>query len=210
MYFKAALIAATFATLSTLTIAAPINASPSGGVTAAIITTITPETSSCAGADHPDQCRTAEQAAPFINNSFSKYGITTKAEQAALLSLMLFESVGFKYNHNISPGRPGQGTRNMQMINFNTLYAQAVVPDKVAAATAAGPDAVLALVNTDDYSFASAAWFLTSQPACAPIRAELQSGSTAGWSAYITTCVGTTDTPDRDVIWTAAKAAMGV
>ncbi|KAF2808615.1 uncharacterized protein BDZ99DRAFT_464462 [Mytilinidion resinicola] len=213
MYLQTALIAATFATLSTLATAAPVpSASPSGGLTAAIITTILPATAACTGTDqYANQCRTAEQAAPLINNSFKKYGISSKAEQVALLSIMLFESVGFKYNHNISPGRPGQGTRNMQMIGFNLQYAQSLFPpDKVAAANASGPNDVLALVNTDDYSFASAAWFLTSQPACSAIRTELQTGSTAGWTAYLTQCVGTTDTPDRDVIWNAAKAAMGV
>ncbi len=44
-------------------------------------------------------------------------------EVAAALSLIAFETGGFKYDTNHYPGRPGQGTRNMQMGGYNVLYA---------------------------------------------------------------------------------------
>jgi len=198
------------ATLATLSIAAPVPVPAPGGLTAQIITAIAPASSSCANAPAAGECRTAEQAAPHISDSFTKYGLTSTAEQAAVLSLMLYESDNFAYNKNHYPGIAGQGTRNMQSPALNLLYAQSLFPaSQVAAASAAGPAAVLDLVSGDDYSFGSAAWFLTSQCSTA-IRTELQTGSLAGWAAYLTQCVGTTDTADRDAIWTAATKAMGV
>jgi hypothetical protein len=227
MYLKTSLLIATFATLSTLTAAAPVlcdahststaaatsyptstavSAPVTGPLTADIITAIAPNSASCASAAFADECRTAAQAAPHINDSFNKYGITSTAEQAAVLSIMLYESSSFQYNknHYPEPGRPGQGTRNMQSPALNLEYAQSLLAaDKVAQANQAGPAAVLELVSGDDYSFGSAAWFLTTQ-CTMNVRSELQTGSKAGWSAYLTQCVGTTDTEDRDTIWVAA------
>lgn len=60
----------------------------------------------------PGECSTAAQAVPFITKSFATYNVTSRAEQAALISLMAFESGDFKYNRNHfpPPGRPGQGS----------------------------------------------------------------------------------------------------
>lgn len=59
----------------------------------------------------PGQCRTVNQAAGPILRSFEKYRITTPGEKAALLSLMAFESAEFKYQRNVYPGTPGQGSK---------------------------------------------------------------------------------------------------
>ena len=68
-------------------------------------------------------------------------------------------------------------------------------------------DAVLALVNGDADSFGSAAWFLSSQ--CSEsVRQGLAAGTAAGWQTYLTSCVGATDTSDRDTLWAAAIQAM--
>jgi hypothetical protein len=48
----------------------------------------------------PDECCIAKQAAPFINQAFRDYNISTNGERAALLSIILFESGGFEYNLN--------------------------------------------------------------------------------------------------------------
>ena len=58
----------------------------------------------------------------YIANAF---GIFSNGEVAAALGTMAFESGEFKYNHNMfpAPGRPGQGTRNMQMASYNLQYA---------------------------------------------------------------------------------------
>lgn len=167
-----------------------------------------PGSSSCSGASFPSECRTASQAASPIANSFSTYSVTSPAEQAALIALMLYESGEFKYNQNHWPGVPGQGTRNMQSPAFNKLYATSLFgADKVAAA--GSPAGVLELVSGDKESFASAAWFVTSQCSAA-VRSGLQSGSQSGWEGYLTGCVGTSVNADRNAYWTKVKSAMGV
>ncbi|KAK3044339.1 hypothetical protein LTS18_001538, partial [Coniosporium uncinatum] len=136
-----------------------------------VIQTISPATSTCDNAPHPEECSTAQHAAPFILQSFNDYDLATVGEIAAVTSLMLFESGEFKYNKNyFSPSggpNPGQGTRNMQQANFNSLYAAYLVSQgklsQEALSAATSPDAVLALVRPDEFTFGSAAWFLATQ-----------------------------------------------
>lgn len=71
---------------------------------------IAPKSKTCEGAPAAVECRTATQAAPFISKSFQTYNISSPAEQAALVSLMAFETDDFKYNKNHFPGVPGQGS----------------------------------------------------------------------------------------------------
>lgn len=98
----------------------------------------------------------------------------------------------------------------MQSPAFNLQYAKSLFDAAtVSAAEAQGPVAVLDLVSKDDESFGSGAWFLST--VCTPaVREGLASGSTQGWVAYLTQCVGTTDTEARDVVWIATKNAMGL
>lgn len=77
-----------------------------------VIEAIMPKSTSCEGADFPNECRTAEQAAPFVAEALIPF---SNAEKAALLALMGYESVDFRYKHNVSPGVEGQGTANMMM-----------------------------------------------------------------------------------------------
>jgi hypothetical protein len=213
-----------FASMLALTVTArPIpcdsDDSAPADITAEQLNKIDPTTATCAPTgENAAECADAARAAPAINASFKKYAITTPGEQAALIALIDFESVGFKYNKNhFSPDgpRPGQGTRNMQMLPFNIQYAKDVLPAATAsAAEAAGGDAVTAALNADDaVSFGSAAWFLTkAQPdkCTQQIRDGLAAGTKLGWDAYLTQCVETTAVPARDVPWLAAKAALGV
>jgi hypothetical protein len=80
------------------------------GLTAEQIVTISPKSASCDGAPAPGECATAEQAVPFISDSFQTYQVASPAEQAALISLMAFETGDFKYNRNHFPGVAGQGS----------------------------------------------------------------------------------------------------
>ncbi|TRM65589.1 hypothetical protein BD626DRAFT_489245 [Schizophyllum amplum] len=176
--------------------------------------TISPSADSCDGAKYPDECRTAPQAAQPILDSFDQYNITSVNEQAALISLMMYESGDFKYNwgHFVSGETvhtPGKGTRNMQSATFNEAYARSLFPaEEVDAAKASGAeDGVLELVSPDEYSFASAAWFITSQCTDA-VRAGVQSGEQAGWETYLTDCIGTSVDQGRIDYWTKAKAAL--
>ena len=155
------------------------------------------------------ECADNKRAATAINKGFEKWGIKTGGEQAALVAYMLFESGNFQYNHNVYPGRPGQGTRMMAMPPFVGKYADAIIaPTTLATARSAGGDAalnaVLGLVNADDEkSFGAAPWFLTTCDKS--IRDELAKGSAEGWKSFLTVCVQTTMSPDRDAPWEAAK-----
>ncbi|KAG0648174.1 hypothetical protein D0Z07_5849 [Hyphodiscus hymeniophilus] len=181
---------------------------------------IAPTSNTCSGAAFPSECATADQAAPYLISAMSTHGITCPPEIAALLSLITYETGDFKYaiNHYPAPGRPGQGTRNMQMSNYNLLYARsipALAPSLAAITTAESTDglsddelnAVRALVLPDEYAWASAAWFLKTQ--CASVRPQLQAGGQAGFAAYLG-CVGTSATSDRLAYWTRANTAMGI
>jgi hypothetical protein len=188
--------------------------STTSALTAAQLTAISPKTASCAGADFPDECADATQAATALNKAFETYQITSPGEQAAIVAYELFESGDFKYKKNHFPGRPGQGTRMMAMPPYVKLYATAVAgADAVAQAEAAGGDAglnaVLALVNSDDEkSFGSAAWFVSTQCSQA-IRAGLDAETEDGWHNFLSQCVGTGVDPTRDPAWVAAKANIG-
>jgi len=185
---------------------------PCEAITAQELQEISSATASCTEEESKTgECADAARAAPAINRSFEKYGIQTPGEQAALIALMIFESGSFKYNKNHHPGVPGQGTRNMQSPAYNAKYATDLFgADVVSQAQAAGGvEAVLQLVSGDDESFGSAAWFLATQ--CSQDqKTGLASGSYQGWVAYLTSCIGTTDTPERDAGWQAAKKVLNV
>jgi len=181
---------------------------------------VAPSTSSC---DGTAACRTADQAVTFINKSFQKFGFSTVGEQAAIFSLMAFESGDFEYDVNISPGTPGQGTRNMMTfdyilpyaIEFNASAVQVIRPDLTSQSTAADvPDddqrnAIRATVLGDELSFASAAWFLRTQCG-ADIAQGLQAATTDGFNAYMGSgCVNAGQDPSRLTLYQAALTAMG-
>lgn len=178
-------------------------------LTASTIESIAPSTASCASAAFPSECRTAPAAARWISRSFMAYGITSRAEQAALLALMLYESSDFQHSRNHWPGVPGQGTRNMQSPAFTARYAASLAgPAAVRAAQASGgPAAVLELVNGDADGFASAAWFPSTQCPAA-VRSRLRAGTLAGWQAYLTGCVGAPATEERTAVWGRAMQVM--
>ncbi|SPQ18920.1 85eea3a9-dd18-43f0-8a31-52928eb69e5c [Thermothielavioides terrestris] len=172
---------------------------------AAAVRAIMPSSGSCAGAQFPDECRTADQAAPFIAKACESL---STAECAATVALMGLESVDMKFKHNVSPGRPGQGTANMMMPNFVSEYAT----DLFGAAKVAGksPNDVLALVTPDEYNFGSAAWFLTTK-CTADVRSSLKTGTDAGWIAYNSNCLGVDGTlSERLAYWNRAKTAFNL
>ncbi|KAH6845176.1 hypothetical protein B0I37DRAFT_355673 [Chaetomium sp. MPI-CAGE-AT-0009] len=164
---------------------------------------IMPQSSSCDGAQFPDECRTADQAAPFIEKACADLA---EGECAATVALMGLESVDMRFKHNVSPGRPGQGTANMMMAEFTAEYATELFgAEKV---TGKSPDEILAMVTPDEHNFGSAAWFLKTK--CADVRETLKTGSDAGWTAY-NKCIGVDGSlPERMEYWTAAKKAFGL
>ncbi|KAI2616483.1 hypothetical protein GGR54DRAFT_227012 [Hypoxylon sp. NC1633] len=183
-----------------------------GKTAAEIVAEIAPNSKNCA----PNtECYSADQAGPLLVDAMSKYKLVYAGQIAAVLALTAFESVDYQYKHNVSPGRPGQGTSNMQMFNFNLQYAQSIpeLADKVAGVDANSADdakknEVLALVNADQYNFGSGPWFLTTQCG-AGIVDGLKTGSDAGFQAYMG-CVGVTVDSERQAYWTRAKQAFGL
>ncbi|OAA57798.1 hypothetical protein ISF_07039 [Cordyceps fumosorosea ARSEF 2679] len=177
-----------------------------------IIKTIAPKSATCAAGD--SECRTAEQAAPHLFDAMNAYGLCDYKQMAAVLALVAFESVQFRYKHNVYPGRAGQGTVNMQMPNYNLLYAQSLpgVRDKVAgikSVDGASKDTLnemLALLTVDGHNFASGAWFLATQ--CPQsVRDALAVNIDTGFTAYMG-CVGVTIDEDRTKYLTRAKQAF--
>lgn len=199
-----------------------VTASSSGvPISASQLVSLAPLTSTCPSSAPAAECRTAAVAAPALTAAFANHGVTSPAEAAALLSLQIFESASFQYARNHFPGRPGQGTRNMQMPAFNLLYAKSIpaLAPKVSALTGGqaaaslSPDVldkVLGLIlENDAWDFGSAAWFTTTQCGV-EVRKGLQAGTEQGWVQWLTSCVGTTVTEERKAGWVKAKGVLGV
>ena len=102
----------------------------------------------------------------------------------------------------------------MQSPAYNLEYAEylakicancGITSAEVEQAKAKGSDAVLALVNTDEWGFGSAAWFLATQ-CTGSVREGLKAGTEQGWEAYLSECVGTSATGERTALWRRAVA----
>lgn len=180
-----------------------------------IVEQIAPASKSCADASNKE-CRTAKQAAPWIAEGMTRYGIYHVNEMAAVISLMAFESVNFEFKTNQVPGRPGQGTANMQMAEFNLMYANSINTVKAGVANVTSVDGlpeeelnrILSLVTPDEYNFASGQWFLTTQ--CEDsVRQELRADIDQGFSAYMA-CVGVEVAAERTEYLDRAKKAFGI
>jgi hypothetical protein len=182
---------------------APADPSTGLSITPELLLQIAPSSGDCNGAAFPDECATAQQAAPFISEAFSTYKIETIGEAAAILSLMAFESADFKFNQNHfpEPGRPGQGTKAMLMPNFIVSYVQSftstdsiqpgLTESNIGSASDDVKNAVLKLAQVDSRTFASAAWYYQTKCSDA-VKSGLKSGTTqAAWEAYIQGCVNT-------------------
>ncbi|KAK6528603.1 hypothetical protein TWF281_009841 [Arthrobotrys megalospora] len=198
-------------------------------ITPAMILQIGPDAKSCPregpnGDLAPEECATADHAAPFITKAFAEYKINTIGEAASILSLMMFETGDFQYNRNhfaIPGGNPGQGTRNMMSPSFVLQYAQTfgstdsikpgLTPQNIGTETAEIKNKVLALVLGDDRTWASGAWFYKTYEPCAAVMSDLQKTpvSVQAWKNYITKCVETTVTDDRLALFTRAVTALG-
>ena len=101
----------------------------------------------------------------------------------------------------------------MLMPNYVAMYA-ASLPALASQVAGLAPADVLRLVQGDEYSFGSAAWFYTSQ--CTKgVKEGVRGGTRMGWEAFVTECVGTS--PDEGVgeesrvgYWERAMGTLGV
>jgi hypothetical protein len=125
-----------------------------------------------------------------------------------VLALMVYESAAFKYNAKHFPPTPGQGTRNMMSPTFVSEYATYLYG--AAKVTAAGsPDGILALVQNNEDSCGSGAWFLATK--CPAVLTQFATDPEGAWTAYNGAgCIGTSLTDARTAVWTLAKKALGV
>ncbi|KAJ2559515.1 hypothetical protein EV175_000309 [Coemansia sp. RSA 1933] len=163
---------------------------------------------SCSSVTYTSECATNSRAVTAINNALTKYKISGRGEAVAVIALMAYESDSWQYNINHFPGRAGQGTRNMQMYNFNSEYAKLLYPTKAAAALASGTsgsdaqeNAVRALVLDDNDSFGSGFWYLVNHASSYYNNAnKLRSGNSADFKDYVVTGVGAGWTDDHTAI----------
>ena len=111
------------------------------------------------------------------------------------------------------------GTRNEMMFPFILQYALDTPSVGTQAQALAGTDevddippdtrnAIRALILTDQLSFASAMWFYTqsgdSKTGCTTTPGmvdELQLATLPAWEQYITNCIFTTVTPERQAVY---------
>lgn len=190
-------------------------------IAASQILQIAPTSHTCDSAPYPSECATASQAAPYLITAFQTHSITNPAQIAAILSLQAFETNDFKYsiNHFPAPGRPGQGTRNMQMAAYNLLYARSIpeLLQKLEAITTAESvdglthdqlNAVRELVLPDAYSWGSGAWFFSTQCEDA-VKMATETPGEVGFAAYMG-CVGTEVTSDRLAYYDRALKAFAL
>ena len=204
------------------TAASGSSASPSA--MASVLAIVAPGSTSCSGTRAGAQCATNSQAAQPILDSFKTYGASKPNEQACLIATMAYETSEFQYNHNVFPGRKGQGCRNMQMSTYNIPYAQSLMksnsslsdaltkagltastqassfptPASCTTAQNATLDAMLDLLTSNpEYDFGAAAWFYSTN--CGSQKSSVQSGGQNGFNSFLT-CIGITDSSESNGI----------
>ncbi|KAJ2812094.1 hypothetical protein GGI24_006728 [Coemansia furcata] len=166
------------------------------------------------------ECATNRDAVIGINAGIKAFGVTRRGEVVASIAWMMFESGGWKFNINHTPGTPGQGTKCMMMWEFISEYAMYLFPDdykKLMGTFAASPDtatnavktSVMNLVLPNNMSFSAAFWFLvTKAPTYHNNDAKLRDGNMADFQDYVTKGIGTTWTAERQKIWTDVNKAI--
>ncbi|KAJ4417451.1 hypothetical protein N0V85_001838 [Neurospora sp. IMI 360204] len=155
----------------------------------------------CSSAQFPTECRTPEQAAPYLIKSFT--GRTT-GEIAMMLALIGLESADLKYNVNLVHN--DQGTANMMSPEFVKEYAQEL---NLPIDGKSGAEILQLVIANDFYNFDSARWFVDKH-CSADVKAKMKMGTDEGYNDYITKCVGTTMADARQQYWDRAKKAFGL
>lgn len=80
------------------------------------ILSIAPGSGTCDHARFAYECVTAETATAYIRNAFVRYGISSPEEQAAVISVMAYESEDFKLNRDHDPRVIGTGSTSILCI----------------------------------------------------------------------------------------------
>ena len=94
-------------------------------------------------------------------------------------------------------------------------YVASISAVSAQATSSTDPASVLDLVLEDQYTFASAAWYYSTQ-CSAGVKSQLQTGTQAGWEGFLTGCVDLTSSDlaaegaARNAYWNRAVVALGV
>lgn len=177
----------------------------------------------------PDECRTAAQVAPLLEKAFEQYKVTSAAEQAVVVSNMVYESGSFKYKRQLqSQSNPlsfGQGTVNMQSAAFNNKYGKSIpaIADKIKAlkiddsshesALKSSNETLIELLDiltVDEYNFGSGVWFM-AEPwggECDKVRTLIKTDAEAGFEAWLKSCVNAPKAAARTDLFKTALAAF--
>lgn len=197
-----------------------------GDITPAQVLIAAPETASCSVSG--GQCSNANVAAKALNDAFATYGLKTLGQKAGMMAYMGFESVGFQWNTNQYPGRPGQGTKSMLMFahlyNFAKSFPELHGP--VAQHSPGGvlaevnysnadalfsndaKNAIRALVLGDNYTFKGGPWYLTSYPSATCDKNQLNKGYQGFVATMGAPCYYVTVDEGRKARWCSASKAL--
>ncbi|KAJ1900973.1 hypothetical protein LPJ66_001102 [Kickxella alabastrina] len=160
-----------------------------------------------------DECMVNADAVAYLNKAVEKYKFTRRGETIAVISNMLFESVGWMYNIKHSANTPGQGTRCMMMWNFISEYAKELHPDeyaKLMGSSASSADSASDTVRNDvrelvlnpEDSFASGFWFLVNKAAeFHNDDMKLRDGNLEDFKAYVVSGIHTPWDSNREKWW---------
>ncbi|KAJ2642472.1 hypothetical protein GGF44_001651 [Coemansia sp. RSA 1694] len=164
------------------------------------------------------ECATNKQAVIGIDAGIKKFKVTRRGEIVASIAWMLFESGGWKFNINHTPGTIGQGTRCMMMWEFISEYAESIFPEEykkllgsetAEKATDKVKTSVINLVLTNNISFSAAFWFLVNKaPTYYNNEAKLRDGNLEDFKEYVTKGIVTTWTAEREKIWNDVNKAI--
>ncbi|KAF9089484.1 hypothetical protein BGX23_006638 [Mortierella sp. AD031] len=138
----------------------------------------------------PDQTSgeviSCQDALPYINEAINKYNLVTKAQRAAYLSTMFYESATLKYNHNLV--NPTQGTRSMLPQASLERFVSANVDVQSLVATYPTGTLIVDILINNHLDFQPGAWWTTSGPEC-PEHAAALDGSSEAFLEWEIECI---------------------
>ncbi|RPB04116.1 hypothetical protein L873DRAFT_1622006, partial [Choiromyces venosus 120613-1] len=158
-----------------------------------------PSSKTCDNPPFPkEECDTAAIAAPNIELSYIRYSLTTLGQKAAILATLALESANFKANINHSTNRPGQGTKAMLMFPNIVAFANSIDMLKSRVKELGGSHHVRDLVLPGNTTYAAAAWYVASGPACPKdTMGRLSADKWAGFEYYVAKCLRAGDKVDE-------------
>jgi hypothetical protein len=146
-----------------------------------VLKKIAPEAASCDPASSKTYCLTIDAAAPVLSANFDKYKISNQFAQAAILSVIFFESEQLKYCTNLAHPTT-QGTFNQMQMEFLVPYAASQSPS----ITGTGLALITSLCKNPAAALGSAVWYYQNKVP-KDVQALLEKdGSDAAYDDFLT------------------------